>query len=530
MKSETTPEASTRGCKQLITTQYGTFYTPNYPDKYPRYSRCQYIVEKYSPDACEVKLTVHAFEVTRMTFTNCSEDYLEIQDGDKRYRICGDLPHGTKKFVSFPTDSNQLIFNFRSTFHQKKGFEIRVKQLPFSCRRGVTTTLATTRAPANCSRTLSGRQDDLRFPDGVDSTADRCTYTIRRSESRACLLQLDFSTFDVTESADCAQQYLMLPDGQKLCGVLGGNRKFIQFPPNEDEMVITSSGSNNSFNIHVSQLPGPCDVTSTSNFTERMHQHQCDQMFQSPSFVITSPGYPNYFGPNFRCTYTIFRPDPSICSLELDFEEFNLGKHNPASCDHGAYLELSGKNRLCHDIEGKMIVHASEFQDPIIFEFVSDSLTSGKGFRIEVKHVPNTCPGYGSHLPKTLPRCYQEVSFYSGYFSPSPMVASCELLVRRADPSVCMVRLQVTARNFLSVPCSYNYIELPDGIRMCISVTERRLAEFEEGYNFMILNYVNWHNPEFNLLVEQMPNSCRMQRSDLYTSMNRKWSWKIMPR
>ncbi|GFV00096.1 DDE_3 domain-containing protein [Trichonephila clavipes] len=56
------------------------------------------------------------------------------------------------------------------------------------------------------------------------------------------------------------------------------------------------------------------------------------------------------------------------------------------------------------------------------------------------------------------------------------------------------------------------------------------LAEFEEGYNFMILNYVNWHNPEFNLLVEQMPNSCRMQRSDLYTSMNRKWSWKIMPR
>ncbi|GFR09805.1 uncharacterized protein TNCT_659731, partial [Trichonephila clavata] len=263
---ETTPEASTRGCKQLITTQYGTFYTPNYPDKYPRYSRCQYIVEKYSPDACEVKLTVHAFEVTRMTFTNCSEDYLEIQDGDKRYRICGDLPQGTKKFVSFPTDSNQLIFNFRSTFHQKKGFEIRVKQLPFSCRRGVTTTLATTRAPANCSRTLSGRQDDLRFPDGVDSTADRCTYTIRRSESRACLLQLDFSTFDVTESADCAQQYLMLPDGQKLCGVLGGSRKFIQFPPNEDEMVITSSGSNKA-SISCVATSGPCDVTSTSNFT-----------------------------------------------------------------------------------------------------------------------------------------------------------------------------------------------------------------------------------------------------------------------
>ncbi|GBM16188.1 hypothetical protein AVEN_126453-1 [Araneus ventricosus] len=258
--------------------------------------------------------------------------------------------------------------------------------------------------------------------------------------------------------------------------------------------------------------------------------HQCDQTFRSPTATLTSPGYPNSFGPNYRCVYQVYRPDISVCSLELEFIDFDLGKHNPAGCDHGAYLELPGKNRLCHDIEGKMIVIVPEFKDPVVFEFVSDSLTSGKGFRIELQHLPNTCPGFGSHIPKSLPRCYQEVSYYTGWFNPSPMVATCELLVRRADPTVCKVMLQVTARNFISVPCSYNYIELPDGIRMCIAVTERREAEFEEGYNFMILNYVNWHNPEFNLIVDQIPNSCRVQRSDLMTSPSTGWTWKVMPR
>ncbi|CAL1270944.1 unnamed protein product [Larinioides sclopetarius] len=525
----TTTETHSKVCKQTVSEQYGLIHSPNFPEKYPRYSRCQYLVEKYSPDACDVKLTIHTFEVTRMAFTNCSEDFLEIQDGTKRFRICGDLPRGTKKFLSFPPDSDKLEFNFRSTFHQKNGFEIEVKQLPFSCRKRVTTTPATTRTSVPCTRTVTGRQGFLRFPDGEDGASDRCTYTIRRSEPRACLLQMDFTTFEVPQSSECNQDHLLLPDGQKLCGVLGGNRKYIEFPSSTDELVITSVGPSNSFNIQVTQLPGPCDLSAASNFTERM-LHQCDQTFRSPTATLTTPGYPNSFGPNYRCVYQVYRPDISVCSLELEFVDFDLGKHNPAGCDHGAYLELPGKNRLCHDIEGKMIVIVPEFKDPVVFEFVSDSLTSGKGFRIELQHLPNTCPGFGSHIPKSLPRCYQEVSYYTGWFNPSPSVATCELLVRRADPTVCKVMLQVTARTFISVPCSYNYIELPDGIRMCIAVTERREVEFEEGYNFMILNYVNWHNPEFNVIVDQIPNSCRVQRSDLMTSPSTGWTWKVMPR
>lgn len=86
-----------------------------------------------------------------------------------------------------------------------------------------------------------------------------------------------------------------------------------------------------------------------------------------------------------------------------------------------------------------------------------------------------------SEIPNALRRCYQEVTTHTGYFSnsymniPSPlqMPMWCEFVIRRADPTVCRVKLQLTARTFINLPCINNFIHLPDGERMCISVTEK---------------------------------------------------------
>lgn len=83
-------------CDAVIREQYGLIRSPGYPGKYPRYSRCHYTVYRSSPDICEVKLTVERFEVAKMTFSNCSADYFEIQNGHKRYKLCGELPAGSK--------------------------------------------------------------------------------------------------------------------------------------------------------------------------------------------------------------------------------------------------------------------------------------------------------------------------------------------------------------------------------------------------------------------------------------------------
>ena len=88
------------------------------------------------------------------------------------------------------------------------------------------------------------------------------------------------------------------------------------------------------------------------HFSGRILQ-QCDQTIKETSGRITSPGFPGAFGPNYRCTYKIFRPDPSVCQIELEFLTFSLGKHNVPGCHSGAFLELPGKNKLCHDLDGK---------------------------------------------------------------------------------------------------------------------------------------------------------------------------------
>lgn len=77
------------------------------------------------------------------------------------------------------------------------------------------------------------------------------------------------------------------------------------------------------------------------------------------------------------------------------------------------------------------------------------------------------------HLPESLKRCYQEVTTYSGYFTPMGKTTVCDFVIWKADPTVCRVRLQVSASIYLSVPCMYNFIQLPNGEKMCASVTER---------------------------------------------------------
>nr|XP_042912001.1 cubilin homolog isoform X2 [Parasteatoda tepidariorum] len=258
------------GCNMTINTQYGYIKSPNYPNKYPRYSRCYYMIERFSKDVCEVKLTVDWFEVEKMTFTQCSEDFLEIQNGERRYKICGDLPPGSKKFVFFPLNSDQLVFQFFSTFHQKKGFSIEVKQLPFSCMNDTNKMMLASTRSSSCSQSVNSRVGRITFPDS-DASIESCTYTIHRSEAQACLLQLDFTSFDVAESAGCVKDHLLLPDGQKMCGILGGTRKFVPFEAEKDEIILTFTSSDssrsNNFDIQVTQMPGPCDGSPSPNIT-----------------------------------------------------------------------------------------------------------------------------------------------------------------------------------------------------------------------------------------------------------------------
>ncbi|XP_054707719.1 uncharacterized protein LOC129217444 [Uloborus diversus] len=176
-----------------------------------------------------------------------------------------------------------------------------------------------------------------------------------------------------------------------------------------------------------------------------------------------------------------------------------------------------------------MTVRVPEFSDPVVFTFQSDSQSSGAGFHIIVTQIPNTCPGYvvRPEMPPPQSRCYQEVDSHLGYFNPQsagPRIMRCEFIIKKADPSVCHVWLQISSSSrFDPVPCMQNFIQLPSGDRMCASITERREIDFPRDSHTLTLIYYNLDNPQFNLIVSQIQNTCKVPVTVSYPVMNLKW-------
>lgn len=71
---------------------------------------------------------------------------------------------------------------------------------------------------------------------------------------------------------------------------------------------------------------------------------ECGGEVTSSAGRITSPSYPRYYTSGLRCQYKIRRPEPSTCTVELDFRSFDLA--NSPGCSED-YLQLPDNSRLC---------------------------------------------------------------------------------------------------------------------------------------------------------------------------------------
>lgn len=74
----------------------------------------------------------------------------------------------------------------------------------------------------HCDATLNAKEDWIfspNYPSDYDNFRT-CTFTVRKLSSDVCTLRLTFDDFELEDSKDCFNDYLLLPDGQRLCGVL----------------------------------------------------------------------------------------------------------------------------------------------------------------------------------------------------------------------------------------------------------------------------------------------------------------------
>ena len=72
-------------CNKVITNQLDVITSPAFPQDYPSFSRCSYVIHRASPDICEVELLFLVFDL-EMT-SNCRADYLFVEQTDEK--LCG---------------------------------------------------------------------------------------------------------------------------------------------------------------------------------------------------------------------------------------------------------------------------------------------------------------------------------------------------------------------------------------------------------------------------------------------------------
>ncbi|XP_055940019.1 cubilin-like isoform X2 [Argiope bruennichi] len=513
------PAGTPSDCDALVRGQEGWIFTPNYPSDYDDHRTCDYVIQRLTPDTCKVEMTLNDFDLEESD--HCLNDYLDLRDGQQGV-LCGALASGTKKQLQFRSGQYTMTLRFKTDKENtRKGFMIQLKQIPRSCGAANIPT-----GPSACNQymdTFTGSVSSPGYPNGYPSNI-RCAYTIRRADSRICkvLLEIRLLDFGRHTGGPCRGDYIEFPDLSRTCAGYP-SRKIVDFLRGSDLLTFTfvsdGYGSGKGFDIEILQVPDSCATSSPPSRLPRPGDSQpCDQEVSSVTGHFTSPRFPNPYGPNERCRYTLRKVDPSVCSVELDFRRFELEYSGPR-CSKD-YLTLPSLNRLCGSISGKQLMELPKDSDYVNLYFVSDFSGHGLGFDIHVTQLFNTCEGTRLHGP-----CDQEVGTLTGRFtSPGfptsyPANQRCTYSVHRADATVCSVELRFVSFDieYSGEQCSKDFLMMPDRTRLCGTTSGTRTIKFPAGSDILALNFFSdgfRTGRGFDIEVTQRRNTCRVPASD----------------
>ena len=463
----------------------GNFTSYGYPLNYRNNLNCTYrVIRANDLNVCEVEIYFHEFDVsvtslpstdyqltkTDGKYINCREDYLEVNDR----RFCGNGWKHHSEILSFPANQKELVFRFVSNEKTNgKGFWAEVRRRPNTCfgKR------LKTQPSEVCEEHYSYIEFEIkspRFPDNYPLNAD-CTYYIKKFNEDVCGLELLFFKFDTELSEGCAYDYLEV-DGQRFCGYLPDTTQNI-FKFESDQKVLSfqtdSQVSKSGFHIHAKQmadcrpqsLPAPpsCNVCTSEGFG-----------------ALVSYGYPDHYRNNLFCTYTIDRRNADYCSVELDFEDFEL--QNSANCE-ADYLQVEGQ-RFCGEAlkSTKKTISFEGRNKGIVILFKTDESKTKRGFLMRYKQLECTndivqekasLPQL-SVLPKPDSKCDyvftdKEFVIRSENFNKSyPNNLECSYFVKRNTSRVCYLELTFIKFDVEASPeCQYDYLEIGNTVRLC---------------------------------------------------------------
>ena len=228
--------------------------------------------------------------------------------------------------------------------------------------------------------------------------------------------------------------------------------------------------------------------------------HICDFCLYEGQGNFTSYGYPLHYRNDLNCTYRVMRVDDSdVCEVELYFHDFDIPisslpstafqstKNNKQNDCHEDYFEVNDR-KYC----GSGWKHHSEIlsfpstQRELVFRFVSNEKSNGRGFWAEVRRKPNTC--YGTRLKTQASEMCEErfsaleFEILSPHFPDNyPLNSDCTYHIKRANEDVCALELLFFKFDTeFSEGCAYDYLEI-DGQKFCgmIPDSAQNIFKFE---------------------------------------------------
>ncbi|KAL7643579.1 UNVERIFIED_CONTAM: hypothetical protein RMT77_005562 [Armadillidium vulgare] len=235
----------------------------------------------------------------------------------------------------------------------------------------------------------------VNYPNNYSNNLN-CVYYIYRSSPDVCQLRLTLEDIGIEKSSslpeDCGDDYLDIA-GYKICGsfkktvlniAFTGETVIIRFKSNAE---VTDKG----YLITVEQIDKEC-----VNRGRKSQDLACDSVIRYDNFTIYSPGYPQWYPSNMWCTTTIFKSNPSIKSLEVFFQEFDLELSPQCEKD---FLSI-GSRRFCGRKSGNSYIFPFE-DDSIQLTLATNEDISSNGFRIYMKQVSDSI----SREPTSSPQC-----------------------------------------------------------------------------------------------------------------------------
>ena len=297
-------EKTTEKCIQTIENMYFEIKGQN-----SKSSECMFTIKKMKDSICQLDLM---FESFNLGDPNCQRDYFSV-DGE---RICGSIPKDTMRSYKF-TESN---------------FQIYIK----------------TNSLNDSDLNVKGRQVECK--DTIQNQSDKTKPSSYQNSKQ------QYGSKDQFLKSDSEDQFLK--NGQHEIGTR------IQVGPQPSSQQSQVNVKNN-YPFSVSQINNEgsymgmkepdykemdkymsrrSDISQPQTFSSNDYSGKyCDQTITSMKATITSPNYPNDYGHNLYCKYTIQQARPEVCAVDLKFESFNIEDDPKCGKD---YLEIDA-GRIC---------------------------------------------------------------------------------------------------------------------------------------------------------------------------------------